>query len=101
MLDLVPTNEFLRAKRYSRASNKRFEPTVAGFLVRLSPSTAQPLLVELQQQMAHSAAGVSSAQRAARLTEVMRRAWRRRYFVLRNDNRLYWYRTPSVSSEPH
>lgn len=83
--------------KYNRASNKRYEPTVTGFLMRLSPSTAQPLLVDLQDRMANIQ-GSSSQQRAARLNQVMRLAWRQRYFVLRNDNCLYWYKSATVSS---
>lgn len=96
MLDLVPTNDFLRMRKYSQADDKRHEPTVTGFLMRLSPSTAQPLLVELQEQIARTTSA-SSQQRATKLVQVMRRAWRRRYFVLRSDNCLYWYRSPTVS----
>ena len=97
VLDLVPTNDFLRMSKYAKGANKRFEATVTGYLMRLSSSTAQPLLVELQEQIAQ-VTGVSSQQRAARLNEVMRLAWRRRYFVLRSDNCLYWYARPTVSS---
>ena len=96
MLDLVPTNGFLRMSKYSRASNKHYEPTVTGYLLRLSPSTAQPLLIELQERMAN-VTGVSSQQRANKVNEVMRLAWRQRYYVLRSDNCLYWYRSPTVS----
>lgn len=97
MLDLVPTNDFLRMSKYNVNSNKRYEPIVTGFLMRLSPTTAQPLLVDLQEKMAEVGAGVSVQQRSQKLNEVMRRAWRQRYFVLRNDNCLYWYRTAAVS----
>lgn len=69
--------------------------------MRLSPSTAQPLLVELQERMTRQQAGASQQQRAAELNKVMRLAWRQRYFVLRNDNCLYWYKSPQDTIEPH
>lgn len=98
VLDLVPTNDFLRMSKYNdETCNKRYEPTVTGFLMRLSPSTAQPLLVELQEQMARQPS-VGAQRRAAKLNEVMRLAWRQRFFVLRSDNCLYWYRSAGVSS---
>lgn len=98
VLDLVPTNDFLRMSKYNRAANNRYEPSVTGYLMRLSPSTAQPMLFELQEKLSRSP-GVSSQQRGAELNQVMRLVWRRRYFVLRSDNCLYWYKSPTVSSK--
>lgn len=89
MLDLVPTNSFLD-KSEPFDDSERCKNVLTGYLLRLSPSTAQPLLLELQK---HSSAKSSSKN----LTLTMRKAWRKRYYTLRADNCLYWYKKPTVS----